>query len=155
MKRSPALEPFSRDHNRGLILARALMLGHAQAVRAFEQAWDQELLDHFEEEERLLGPLANPDQADQMRVEHSLIRSLKQGLPESSVQLGETLEAHIRWEERELFPAIEASLSDEEAVLLLHSTMEVEVRRWPHDARRQTLVLRRLSGAMTESNERT
>jgi len=143
MRRHPALEPFSRDHNTGLILARALMEERPNAADQFREAWDRELADHFAEEERLLGHLASEGQRARLIEEHQEIEGLMGGLPESIVALGEALDAHIRWEERFFFPAIEASASEEQLVALMRDTDVVEERRWEHEPNRERLVRRR------------
>lgn len=143
MKRHPALEPFSRDHNFGLILARALMEERPNVADQFREAWDRELADHFAEEERLLGPLASPGQRERLIDEHQQIVRLAGGLPESAVALGEALDAHIRWEERFFFPVIEATATEEQLADLMRKTDELEERRWEHEPNRERLVRRR------------
>jgi len=78
MKRHPALQPFSRDHNVGLVLARSLQTApdngaRHEVARKLLEAWDVELKDHFSEEERLLGPLASEGMAERLRHEHRVI----------------------------------------------------------------------------------
>jgi len=143
MKRHPALEPFSRDHNDGLILARILIENREGAAERMKQEWDRELQDHFAEEERLLGPLATPADQQRLREEHQDLEDRINALPEGVVELGEKLDAHIRWEEREFFPAVEANATEEQLAELMKLSSEVEMRRWPHDARRADLVQKR------------
>ena len=69
MKRAFALEPFSRDHNDGLHLARTLKEERPAAPALAREAWEGELADHFAEEERLLGPLASGDSAKRLAQE--------------------------------------------------------------------------------------
>lgn len=143
MRRHPALEPFSRDHNTGLILARALTEARPGADQQFREAWTRELADHFAEEERLLGPLSSEVQFTRLIEEHRQIKRLGERLPETMRLLGEALDAHIRWEERFFFPAIEASASEEQLAQLMRATDEVEERRWANEPRREELVRRR------------
>lgn len=143
MKRHPALEPFSRDHNTGLILARALIEGRPDAEAQFREAWDRELADHFSEEERLLLPHCARQSRLLLLAQHLEIILLGRSLPETMRDLGEALEKHIRWEERELFPELEASMSEEALSELLLATDEVEKRRWAHEPNRERLVRRR------------
>ena len=75
MKRHPALEPFSRDHQVGLVLAKSLMTAtDSDAQASFAEIWKKELEDHFNEEERLLGPLASGEHKSQLQSEHDTIR---------------------------------------------------------------------------------
>lgn len=153
MKRHPSLEPFSRDHNTGLILARQLGIAAAvaPAVAAFVAAWRDELKDHFDEEERLLGPLCRPEEQIRLKEEHDRIRALaalgeKEALDEAGSRgLGQLLDEHIRWEERVLFPSIEAHASEEDLAALAAETDKLEQRRGElaTNARRKELVERR------------
>lgn len=143
MKRSPALEPFSRDHNVGLALARSLQRGDPGAPERFQNVWNNELEDHFQEEERLLDPFCDEKQTQKLRDDHDNIAQLSKKLPVSAEQLGQALEAHIRWEERVLFPSIEAKMSPQDADALRLEANEMEVRRWEQDTHREKLVRRR------------
>ncbi len=143
MKRAFALEPFSRDHNDGLHLARLLKERRPEAPNMAREAWEVDLRDHFLEEERLLGPLA-AELMGRLRQEHLEIEHLIAELPESSVILGYALENHIRWEERVLFPVIESTMSCEEEAILSAESMKMERRRWVGCPQRARLVQRRL-----------
>ncbi|MBK7404459.1 MAG: hemerythrin domain-containing protein [Phycisphaerales bacterium] len=122
LKRHPSLQPLSREHYNGLTLARQLReaaLGdEAVRRRAAEQlagAWAEELEAHFADEEFLVGPLVDPSDRARLVEEHrSLERHARMAMenPEAPSgewlqQTGAMLERHIRWEERELFPAAE------------------------------------------------
>ena len=131
MKRHPALEPFSRDHNLGLILARKLQRPESGAVAEFLAAWDLEIASHFVDEEELLIPVIREESlATRLLDEHRLIRGLVACLPRTAGQVGSKLEAHIRWEERSLFPAIESAASESDLKELARRTDEVERHRW-------------------------
>lgn len=143
MKRAFALEPFSRDHNDGLHLARALKEGRPEAPVMISEAWKRELADHFAEEERLLGPLAGGDSA-RLHEEHRQIEQLISELPTSCVALGQALEDHIRWEERVLFPTIESRMTPDEETTLAKEALKMEHRRWETCPSRAEIVQRRL-----------
>lgn len=125
MKRSPFLQPLSREHHAALTLARACeRAGHsdnpdqvaAACARALRE-YAQQLAAHFELEERSLLPLLHGDAqalvlrtlADH-RALHGLLDRLRQNDAAALACFGETLAAHVRFEERELFPAIERVL---------------------------------------------
>jgi quercetin dioxygenase-like cupin family protein len=132
MKRHPALVPLSHDHHHGLVEARRLVKAaegdpdsRAEAGRAFVRFFAGETSRHFREEEEELFPLLAgreeelPDLLLRALAEHQAVRGLVReleaaGEPEESLMrlLGETLEAHIRLEERELFPLIEAAVDE-------------------------------------------
>lgn len=144
MKRHVALEPFSRDHNVGLQLARELKEERPTAVEHFLSEWTRDLEDHFVEEERLLVGLCSPALGERLVQEHEAIREMVSRLPLVPSALGVALEEHIRWEERVLFPAIELELTEESAAQLQTATLQLEKRRWQGDPVRQKLVKRRL-----------
>lgn len=146
MKRHPALEPFSRDHNDGLILARKLEEDRPGAMEEFLQGWNTELEDHFEEEERLLGQCCTKDQLDQLVGEHQAIRSAAFSESPDPKLVGRLLHDHIRWEERVLFPSLESRMTPSEVERLDQEARKLEMRRWPHDSSRERLVKKRWGG---------
>jgi hypothetical protein len=128
VKRHPSLRPLSDDHHRALVLARRLrrepaardpdsLAGLASEVR---EAFDDDLEPHFVvEETRLLPPLDEKgaaDLAERTRADHAALRGLVHGRWSEATagRIGERLEAHVRFEERVLFPRAEAILSDAE-----------------------------------------
>jgi len=135
MTRHPSLVPLSREHHGALILARLLQKG-APAYKGLPedtagkaayatQFYQDELIPHFEEEEKMLklvsGVKGTLDSMIQIITgEH---RNLTAGflaipehtdLPNHLHKLGKALEAHVRKEERELFPLIEVSCDAEQ-----------------------------------------
>lgn len=145
LKRHPALQPLSRDHYVGLVQGRHLMkaadgnaVARRAAVAAFIDAWDTEIAEHFDDEERLLGPLADEVGRTRMHREHDQIRALVENARQRRRKidpgeawirtLGQTLTDHIRWEERELFPAIESAAA-EQLVALQPEADRIEASR--------------------------
>lgn len=145
MKRHPSLEPFSRDHNDGLILARRLDQLRAAALAEFAEAWEGELRDHFAEEERLLGPLCPLEAKERLLREHAEIEALgKSALTdEEARRLGDLLHDHIRWEERELFREIESRATSAALASLAHASIPLERRRGKANPKRAELVAKR------------
>lgn len=146
LKRHPALQPFSRDHYTGLVHAQHLLhareedpSGRCQAVKSFTRAWQTEIGEHFIDEKALLLPFMTTAQQQRMQQDHDRLRyfadracRLEIGVDPGAewVQdLGQLLNDHIRWEERELFPAIEQSCSDEQLAAMERRTTEFEARR--------------------------
>lgn len=129
MKRSAALRDLSDDHHTALVLAlharRAAASGDANSVASAWAAIDREFLKqlepHFAIEERWLAPpLAVTGEAAlpaRMREDHDALRGfVASGGDRSAEVLGRfaaRLAAHVRFEERELFPAAERCLSPE------------------------------------------
>lgn len=143
MKRHLSLEPFSRDHNVGLALARRLTLASAEAqsvrrqvVQSLVRYWRDELEDHFVEEERMLCPMIRSKEFwDRMLAEHCEFHALVDELSSDMVdrvrvaRAGALLHDHIRWEERTLFPEIERTASERELRSLLEQTAVLEESR--------------------------
>jgi hemerythrin-like domain-containing protein len=132
MKRHPALIPLSHDHHQALVEARRLRRAadtpeSAAVASAFLRFFADETVGHFREEEELLFPrLVEFEEARELLVQallehqrlHALTARLQQILTTGGEvagvmrELGELLEAHIRLEERRLFPLIERHLED-------------------------------------------
>jgi iron-sulfur cluster repair protein YtfE (RIC family) len=133
MKRHPALQELSRDHQHALAVALRLKRADAtsadEARRSFLDYWEREGRVHFREEEEVLLPtLARFSELDQpivarVLLDHVRIRRLADdvggdGALDPLHALGTELEQHVRREERELFPLIEQSLPEPELVAL-------------------------------------
>lgn len=123
MKRIPALQPLSREHHTALTLAKACERAVqsrdderiSQTCQRILKAFDEELEPHFLIEEQSLLPLlvSAGNKALEQRTldEHVQIRALLDGLRQNDAgaldEFGKLLMAHVRFEERELFPALE------------------------------------------------
>jgi hemerythrin-like domain-containing protein len=139
MKRHAALQPLSRDHHVALVAAQRLRRATAvdAAREEFLAFWDQHGAKHFRVEEDVLLPLfarhGDPDdeRIARMLVDHVRIRAqvlALQGDVELGAlhRLGEELAAHVRLEEREVFPLIEATLSEAAAAELVAAVQRAE-----------------------------
>lgn len=136
MKRHPSLQPLSRDHNVALVLARHLEREpNSQRLREFIEIWNDEMEDHFFDEERLLLHYMTPDMGGRMIEEHMRIRqyatAAQRGMlcADDIVRLGGLLHSHVRWEERVLFPSIETAATEEDLALIAAQTGMLEERR--------------------------
>ncbi len=156
MKRHPSLRQFSDDHHQGLVNARRLRrtasgedANPAGTARDFLDFWQRDTSRHFRKEEEVLLPVLARHGGDlgerpilQMLTQHARIRGLAMQLSDELKQdevredtlrkLGEKLEAHIRLEEREVFPLIEETLS-EHALQEVSSRLEVFEPGPPHE----------------------
>lgn len=142
MKRDPSLAELSRGHLPALILAYRLRHGRSsnpaefwpsnpveqrQQLLGFVRA---ELEQHFAAEERFLIPLktqlSDAGPSERVLAEHqqfwSLLSQIETSapadLPPLLRQLGELLEAHIRYEERVWFEQLQTELAPELLVQL-------------------------------------
>jgi len=121
IKRSEQLAPLSRDHHDGLLFAwkirQGLKNGSApEAIMAYVHwYWNNHLQLHFSQEEHLL--LTHLSESDEMgqrlKSEHQHIRQLVSGSPSVVLlaELADKITDHIRFEERQLFPYIEQTIS--------------------------------------------
>lgn len=140
MKRHQSLYPLSHDHHgalvRALNLERACAAGDQAGLREaasrFAGFWRGDLQRHFEQEEQVVLPLlAKYKAADAAEIretleQHSAIARLigeleeKLALQDGAIEAGlltniaESLRRHVRYEEGELFPAVEASVPEAE-----------------------------------------
>lgn len=128
MKRHPALHPLSDDHHRSLVLARRLQRiapdAGAKAVAALgrevRSGFEVDVEPHFAIEERWLLPLLEERGrgalVERTRKEHAQIRAFVAGRwsAASARALGALLARHVRFEERVLFPEVEALFSERE-----------------------------------------
>ncbi len=134
MKRHQSLAHLSRDHHPALILAQ-LLKRHAPAYKGLpadtagklqyaEKFYQEELITHFAQEEKMMDILAGINQEldekiKEIQAEHTHLHQLftsvtKQEDPVTAMdELGTRLEKHIRKEERELFPLIENNCDEQ------------------------------------------
>jgi len=127
VKRTPELTPLSHEHHHALVVAMVLKRATGpEPAGAFVDFHRSEGEQHFRIEEQVLLPgwLAADPEADReaaARVlgEHlelrAAVRRFESGeaTAEEVQRIGRLLEAHVRYEERELFPAIETALDDD------------------------------------------
>ncbi len=133
-RRHDSLIPLTHDHHHALAQMRNLRMaagGEAKDVlqqsKEFLAFFREDTLNHFREEEEIVFPLAIGDQRASKLVSravtehiqiHALVAQLAIEVGEGRVRgstalgLAEALEAHIRFEEREIFPLLEEVVSD-------------------------------------------
>jgi Hemerythrin HHE cation binding domain len=133
MKRHASLVPLAREHHGGLILAQ-LLKKNASPYKGMPESiedkstyafafFNSDLIPHFTAEEKVFASLVNinPELDEKMKVvmeEHVALKKLFSGLqsqrPDAGYldEIGQALEKHIRKEDRELFPMIEAVVDE-------------------------------------------
>jgi len=125
MIRDTNIVPLSRDHHHGLLFCWKIRRGIAKGIgrhrlQSYVIYFFKKHLDrHFQEEERLLFQDISSPLCLRALEEHRLIRELADAIegdgPEESFGvLADLVDSHIRFEERQLFPFLEKSLSNEE-----------------------------------------
>ncbi|MBM3216635.1 hemerythrin domain-containing protein [Candidatus Poribacteria bacterium] len=132
MRRDERLHPLSWGHHHGFVFARRLSRAADAPIDAHLQAlvtefWRDDLNPHFTAEERWLVPALEAHGELPLRArlleEHAALRSAYGRIVQASdagigtrelAGFAEALTRHIRFEERELFPAIEALLDGAE-----------------------------------------
>jgi Hemerythrin HHE cation binding domain len=141
LKRSRELKPLSSEHHQALLVAFQLkhgLSGHGDSAGApkdlpglvaLARRYDETVFStHTRVEEELLA--GHVPEADLRRLKnehadmHRLLDTARSAQPpEMRAALGqfaEALERHVRWEERELFPALESAMSDEALATMGH-----------------------------------
>jgi iron-sulfur cluster repair protein YtfE (RIC family) len=122
MKRDPRLQGLSSDHHRALVTARRLARGAAEGrggadlAREAREAYARDLAPHFAVEEEVLLPALEEAGAralaERTRREHREMRADLEAADgtealERVASFARRLEAHVRFEERDLFVAAE------------------------------------------------
>lgn len=136
-RRHDALIPLSHDHHHALAQAKRLAeaaslsegAARARAGDDFINFYLGRMLRHFREEEELFfAPLVDHEEAsdkvlralaEHLRV-HALARALMRQVTEGAADpttmsdLSKLITAHVRFEERDLFPVVERLISEDE-----------------------------------------
>jgi hypothetical protein len=126
MKRDVRLRDLSRDHHHALVLARFIQAMcvrdclEEDAVALVKERFTAEVVPHFLIEDTLLSALEGlgvDDLVARTRSEHAtMLRLLEEARPTNPLPLRELarlLVDHVRFEERELYPACEERLADD------------------------------------------
>jgi len=137
LKRSKELQPFSREHHHGLLLSWKIRKGFTSGVeperikRYADHFFKNSLIPHFEDEEKyVFSILGNEHElVKKALAEHRrLIRLFenKTDISRSLSQIEEELEAHIRFEERILFPEVQEKATVRELELIAEHHTEIK-----------------------------
>jgi len=123
------LIPLSWEHHYGLVVSRRITLGIKNRVKISRiipyilDVWEKYIEPHFQTEETLLLPAIKGETPvsreiiHKIETEHNTLRQLiesfrkSEGDTESLRNFATLLHDHIRFEERELFPLAETTLS--------------------------------------------
>lgn len=127
IKRSAELAPLSREHHEGLLAVWKIRQGLANQVASARIAafiqwfWQQHLQPHFEKEEKFIPRILSSSRPllQQMLHEHAEIKMLvadaiqHEDLKKLEV-VAQTVNDHIRFEERQLFAEIERTATPDQ-----------------------------------------
>jgi hemerythrin-like domain-containing protein len=144
MKRSRELKPLTSEHHQALLVAFQLkkgVAGHSESAGAprdlpgllalARRFHEQVFRSHAKAEEDVLGAHLSDEDARRLASEHEeLTRLIDTAKGASAAELraalggfADLLERHVRWEERELFPAAEGQM-DAEALAVIGGELE-------------------------------
>lgn len=135
MKRTARLTPLSREHQPALRVASLLRRAHSAATiaSAVEEALalKSALMAHFEVEETELIPelerFGETGLCARLRAEHETLMDFLAStarMTSHPANFGLLLNDHVRFEERELFPALEAHWERERASSAVQARVE-------------------------------
>lgn len=126
MQRTEALKGLSREHHEALVLARRASATASDSHSADALAlcshltarWQQQFAQHFAREEQTLFPALERAGHGQpvavARMQHTALRELAERLRQGDVLAlvlwGNGMDAHVRFEERTLFPLAQTVL---------------------------------------------
>ncbi len=118
MKRHKALQPLSREHHHGLLLSWKIRAGFSKNIEPkriktyADWFFKNHLISHFEMEEQHIFTIleADNDLVKRALADHRRLKRLfaeDEDIAAALSNIEETLDAHIRFEERILFPEIQ------------------------------------------------
>ena len=145
IKRNPALISFSKDHHFALLFIWKIKEGLKRNIEAerigryARNFFETDLKQHFKLEEGLMFQKLPADNKMRIRAEnehkylYGLIEQMQKQVDKNSLlHFADTLEKHIRFEERELFNFLQEELSesDLEEISRSHKTQHEPEDAW-------------------------
>lgn len=132
IKRKINLVALSKDHHDALLACFKLRQGVKKLVEPLRMAnfaqwfWNNHMEQHFKEEEELLFIDKNDSLIAKALQEHSELKILFNNADENAefLKMASLLDDHVRFEERVLFPHLEARL-DEQALAAIGEALSV------------------------------
>lgn len=126
IKRNKHILHLSKDHHFTLLFSWKIRQGLKNGVdpdrikKYVDYFWQRDMQSHFREEEEILFAPLHDDKVKKALEEHRQIEqqvkavlkeSMASGMPEQLSVLADEVDEHVRYEERELFPHIEKTLT--------------------------------------------
>ena len=127
IKRNKHILQLSKDHHFTLLFCWKIRQGLKMQIATerlknyVNYFWKEHMQIHFREEEEILFKPVNDDKVqkalgDHQQIEDQVLKLLQMTSIDSDLfsRLTDLVEAHVRYEERELFPHLEQVLTDEQ-----------------------------------------
>ena len=125
LKRHKSLQPISREHHHGLLLAWKIREGFKLEITVHRMKdyvdwfWKHHLQDHFAFEEQYIFPILGMDDELVIRAmkEHEQLENLfhsKEKLKQTLLQIEKMIVSHIRFEERKLFEQVQKIATEQQ-----------------------------------------
>lgn len=138
LKRNENLVKLSRDHHAGLLFCWKIRQGvkyHIETdrmTRYVRYFWDHHFATHFKEEEEFLFSPVQDEMVKKALNDHQKIKifvdkirvSGMENDEEVLLELADTVDDHIRFEERVLFPHLQEKLSEQELELIAEQIVD-------------------------------
>ena len=132
LKRNENLVKLSRDHHAGLLFCWKIRQGvkyHIETSRMIKYVkyfWDHHFASHFKEEEEFLFAPFRDEEVQKALDDHQKIKTFVEKVGVSGMEseddilleLADTIDDHIRYEERVLFPHLQERLSEQQLELI-------------------------------------
>ena len=129
IKRDEALKPFSREHHFNLLLCWKIREGFKKNVEIkrikyyVDWCWNHHIRHHFELEEQYIFPVLGKEHTliQQALKEHAALRqyfTATSDIKEHLNLIEKELDAHIRFEEREVFNEVQKNATPEELSIM-------------------------------------
>lgn len=141
IKRTEALIPVSREHHHGLLLSWKIRAGLKKNIDInriktyIDWFWKHHLKAHFDFEEKYIFPILgeNNELIKTALKEHVRLKQLifsADLIKENLILLEQELTAHIRFEERILFTAIESVATKKQLKIIEQEHLKNSVEDW-------------------------
>ena len=132
IKRSEHIKQLSKDHHFTLLFSWKIRQGLKHGIdsgrikKYAAHFWRHDMKVHFREEEEILFAPFRDEQVqkaidDHRQIENqvnAVLQSSGDELPKNLLQLADLVDAHVRFEERELFPHLEKTLTPEQLEMI-------------------------------------
>jgi len=143
LKRDENLVVFSHEHYHGLVFCARLKKAEKASNTILKtyilDFWENYLISHFKNEEKLFLPLFEKKQNEEIKYqfldEHQRLRNMIKKIDKSdievhpfAIQFSTLLNDHIRFEERKMFPWIQKNFAAKELAQIGSALSKTEIK---------------------------